>query len=195
MTPPGQVGLMQPEPGMMTGRRVIGHAAVFDSLSEDLGGFMEVIRAGAFTELLRSNPDVRALINHDPNLLLGRTKAATLTLREDRIGLAISCDIPATYFGRSLIASMERGDLTQMSFAFVAGADKWSTRGTGLLREVLRVDGLYDVSPVVFPAYDAADAALRDAPPQGEAWQAAAGRRRLRLATRLSPITHSLPRR
>src|SRR5580704_19345656 len=69
------------------GSKVItGYAAMFNSLSSDLGGFVEVIRAGAFSKCLASNPDVRCLFNHS-DVVLGRTTAGTLRLTEDEVGL------------------------------------------------------------------------------------------------------------
>ena len=172
---------------IVAGRRLVGHAAVFDSLSENLGDFVEVIRAGAFTELLRTNPDVRCLINHDPDLVLGRTKSATLSLREDPAGLAFTCLLPDTSFAADLVASMERKDVAECSFSFIAGADRWSQRGDLMLREVIRVDGLFDVAVVAYPAYPTATAALRDA--ESDDWQVNASRRRLRLVARLLPMS------
>lgn len=145
------------------GNRVVGHAAVFNSLSEDLGGFREIIRPGAFANVVKS--DVRCLFNHDPSLILGRTAAGTLRLAEDRSGLAIECELPQTSYARNLQLSMQRGDVSGMSFSFTVAKDVWSEQlGGVLLREVLLFDQVYDVGPVTFPAYPATDAGLRARP-------------------------------
>lgn len=139
-----------------------GHAAIFNSLSEDLGGFREQIVPGAFVEAIEGD-DIRALFNHDPNLILGRNRAKTLTLAEDVRGLAISIIAPDTQFARDLTVSMERGDITQMSFAFriKPNGEDWAKNDDGVwIRTVKRVR-LYDVSPVTYPAYTGTDIAVR----------------------------------
>jgi HK97 family phage prohead protease len=149
--------------------RVRGYAAVFGQLSEDLGGFREQIQAGAFSD--RLSDDVRALVNHDPNQVLGRTAAKTLTLSEDLRGLAVEITLPDTQIARDLSVSMERGDVTQMSFAFTVGREDqaWQRDGAGpWVRTIKKVSRLYDVSVVTYPAYPQAEAALRSL----EAWQA-----------------------
>jgi len=131
-----------------------GYAAVFDSLSVDLGGFREKIQRGAFGRTLQEKPDVRALVNHDPSLVLGRTKSGTLDLAEDRKGLAVRIKPPDTQVGRDIVTSIERGDVSQMSFAFRAVGDAWD-RGGGdspPIRTLTDVD-LFDVSAVTYPAY------------------------------------------
>ena len=136
--------------------RIEGYAAVFDVLSEDLGGFRELIKPGAFTKTIRES-DVRALFNHDVNLILGRSKPggnkpATLTLEEDSHGLSIGIDPPDTQTGRDLIESIRRGDVDQMSFGFEKMKDRWLKEARAQIRELLEVR-LFDVSPVTFPAY------------------------------------------
>ena len=138
---------------------IAGHAAVFDSPSEDLGGFREVIAPGAFAETLK-NADVRALFNHDPNAILGRSTAGTLRLGEDKAGLAIEIDPPDTQVARDLLTSMKRGDVTQMSFGFRTVEDKWEIKDGHDLRTLIEVE-LFDVSPVTFPAYPDAAVAVR----------------------------------
>ncbi len=142
--------------------RLVGHAAVFGQLSEDLGGFREQIAVGAFSDCLTN--DVRCLINHDSNLVLGRTTARTLTLSEDLTGLAIDCPLPDTSYARDLAISMERGDISQMSFSFTVTreGEAWARDGSGpWIRTVKKCARLYDVSPVTYPAYPTTDAALR----------------------------------
>jgi len=134
---------------------ITGHAAVFNQLSSDLGGFRELIAPDAFSGVL--NDDVRALVNHDPNLLLARTSSGTLNLEQTEKGLSFAFDVPDTTYGRDLIISMERGDITQSSFAFTIEDDSWETTKDGEVRTINKVKQLYDVSPVTYPAYPDAD--------------------------------------
>lgn len=130
---------------------VSGHAAVFNQLSEDLGGFREMIQVGAFDDVLDN--DVRAFFNHDPNFLLARTSSGTLKLGVDKKGLSYSFDVPDTTAGRDLIVSMERGDISQSSFAFKVEKDSWSENNGTEIRTIEKVGRLFDVSPVSIPAY------------------------------------------
>jgi len=134
---------------------ITGHAAVFNQLSSDLGGFREVIAPNAFENVLTD--DVRALVNHDPNLLLARTTSGTLNLEQTDEGLQYSFDVPDTTYGRDLIVSMERKDITQSSFAFTIESDTWESTADGEIRTINKVKKLYDVSPVTYPAYPSAD--------------------------------------
>jgi hypothetical protein len=141
--------------------KIIGHAAVFDQLSENLGGFREKIAAGAFAEALKES-DVRALFNHNPDFVLGRNRSGTLQLNEDARGLAIEIDPPDTQVARDLIVSMDRGDINQMSFGFTVEEDNWEEDDDGrVVRTILKVKRLFDVSPVTYPAYPQTDAAVR----------------------------------
>jgi len=134
---------------------VEGHAAVFNELSEDLGGFREMIKPGAFDEVLEN--DVRAFFNHDPNFLLARSSAGTLKLSTDKKGLKYSFDVPDTTAGRDLLVSMKRGDITQSSFAFQVEKDSWKDTNKGEVRTIEKVSRLFDVSPVSIPAYPTAN--------------------------------------
>ena len=143
-------------------RTIVGHAAVFNELSENLGGFRELIQPGAFKDAIEQD-DVRALFNHNPDYILGRNKAGTLALSEDQRGLAIEITPPDTQVGRDLLVSMERGDITQMSFGFrvKAGGQSWGEDENGETIRTLTDLKLFDVSPVTYPAYPQTDAALR----------------------------------
>ena len=134
---------------------ITGHAAVFNQMSSDLGGFREIIAPDAFSNVL--NDDVRALVNHDPNLLLGRTTSGTLRLEQTEKGLQYSFDVPDTTYGRDLVISMERGDITQSSFAFTIESDTWETTEDGEVRTINKVKQLYDCSPVTYLAYPTSD--------------------------------------
>lgn len=141
--------------------RMAGHAAIFGEETNIGGWFREVIAPGAFAESIQKD-DVRALFNHDPNYVLGRNRAGTLKLKEDDRGLAIEIDPPDTTFARDLAISMERGDITQMSFAFQVVGDEWQYGEDKELdlRTITKVK-LYDVSPVTYPAYEGTDIGLR----------------------------------
>jgi hypothetical protein len=137
-----------------------GYAAVFNSIA-DFGFMREEIKPGAFARALREKQDVRALVEHDSALILGRTAAKTLTLREDETGLFAEIVPPDTQTGRDTVASLKRGDLDQMSFAFIATKVSWiEQKGMTPLRQIEDVD-LFDVSVVAFPAYEATSAQVR----------------------------------
>ena len=139
-----------------------GYAAVFNKLSEDLGFFREKIKPGAFKKTLDDGADVRALINHDPNLIIGRTQNGTLELEEDRKGLKYMVSLPDTSYARDLKASIERGDITQNSFGFITIQDKWKQgEGKDLDERTLIEVKLLDISPVTFPAYPQTSLGLR----------------------------------
>lgn len=143
-------------------RKIAGYAAVFEQLSEPLyGGFREKIARGAFKKTLRE-ADVRALWNHDPNYVLGRTKSGTLKLREDDRGLVIEIDPPDTQWARDLMTSIERGDIDQMSFGFRVVKDDWERKPDGTIIRILKEVQLFDVSPVTFPAYPQTSVQVRD---------------------------------
>jgi HK97 family phage prohead protease len=137
-----------------------GYGAVFNKLSQNLGGFVERIAPGAFTRTL-DHQDVRALFNHDPNALLGRMSSGTLRLTEDGTGLAYEIDLPDTTTGRDVATMLERGDLNGSSIGFkVVEQETGMTEQDFPLRTLTQV-ALRDVGPVTFPAYVDTDAALR----------------------------------
>lgn len=137
-----------------------GYASVFNKDSLDLGGFIETVNPEAFNRSLAENPDVRALFNHDSSELLGRTISKTLTLSVDDKGLRMSLRLPNTGKGPYVKEMIARGDLSQMSFAFITRKDKWDFNSTPNRRELLDVD-LFEVSPVTFPAYPDTSLAVR----------------------------------
>ena len=125
---------------------------VYDQLSEDLGGFKEKIKRGAFTNSIKRN-DIKLLFNHDANYVLGRNKSGTLKLEEDEYGLKIEAIPPNTSFAKDLINLLERGDIDQMSFGFMVNKEEWDTTDKELpIRTLLDVE-LFDTSIVVYPAY------------------------------------------
>ncbi len=132
------------------GRPVIaGYAAKFNSPSQDLGGFVEVLKPGCFAKSLAGG-DQRAFFNHCYDELLARTKSGTLRLWEDAVGLAYELDVPDTSLGRDVYALVKRGDLDGNSFGFYAVSDEWS--GDGKTDTILEAE-LIEISVVVYPAY------------------------------------------
>ena len=150
------------------GPKITGYAAVFDKWSDDLGGFKEKIRAGAFRKAIGKS-DVRGLFNHDSNYVLGRQSNGTLTIKEDKSGLWMEIDPPDTQIIRDLVlAPIKRGDIKEQSFAFVIaeGGDEWKNLhgekpNEPVTRTITEVDELFDVSPVTYPAYPDTSVALR----------------------------------
>lgn len=131
------------------GRQLVGYAAKF-GVPATIGGFTETIKPGAFRASLASNPDVLALVDHDPRALLARTKSGTLRLVEDAEGLAFTLDVPATGLGSDILALAQRGDLGGCSFGFMVVAEAWATPDQ---RQLIAVD-LVEISIVqAWPAY------------------------------------------
>jgi hypothetical protein len=150
--------------------RITGYGAVFNSPSEVLSDgygktFREYVAPGAFTRTLKQGADVRALLNHDPNYVLGRTTTGTLTLGEDEKGLWYTVTPPDTQWARDLMAVMRRGDIDQSSFAFRTIKDRWGVgkddAGAEIDERWLLEAQLFDVSPVTYPAYPAATSDVR----------------------------------
>jgi hypothetical protein len=134
-----------------------GYALKWDARSGNLGGFKERVAEGATTKTIQEG-DIRALFNHDPSLILGRNKAGTLEVSNDSTGThyRITGDTRQSYV-QDLAIAMERGDVTQSSFAFrVVGPDgqEWSEDEDGFPLRTLREIQLFDVSPVTYPAYE-----------------------------------------
>lgn len=136
-----------------------GRAALFN-VTADIGGyFQERLLPGAFTESLAVD-DVRALFDHDPGRVLGRSSAGTLRLSEDAAGLSCEIDLPDTSDGRDLVALLRRRDITGMSFGFEVMHDEWDDSGDIPLRTIHRVK-LWEVSAVTWPAYSGTSIAMR----------------------------------
>lgn len=137
-----------------------GYAAVFDKWSVDMWGWKEKIARGAFGENLGTNPDVRALIDHNSSMMLGRTTAGTLTLEEDKRGLKVHITPQDTTVANDLILNMRAGNINQMSFAFQMVEEQWNEKFTQ--RTITKAD-LFDVSVVTYPAYKQAKVKVRSA--------------------------------
>ena len=137
-------------------KRVEWYASVFDSPSENMWGVTEFVGRRAFTKTLQEH-DIRALFNHDPNLVLGRNKADTLKLHVDTKGLRASVTPPDTQWARDLMVSVERGDVSAGSFGFqVLKDDIREGPDGGIIRELKEVR-LFDVSLVTYPAFPGTD--------------------------------------
>jgi HK97 family phage prohead protease len=156
------------------GRAVIrGYAVMYNRLSVDLGGFRERILPGAFDRMLRGNEsrDLVSYFNHNPDLLLGRESSGTLKVWSDDRGVGFEVTPPATR--SDVLELVSRSDVKGASFAFTVnkGGESWDKdeRG-GTIREI-RDAQMYELGPVVTPAYPATSAAV--AMRSYEAWLAA----------------------
>jgi len=140
---------------------VVGYGSIFNSRSENLGGFYEYISPTAISQETIDKSDVRALINHDASLILARSTSGTLDLTVDEKGLRYSFEIPETSYGKDLAINMKNGNLNQSSFAFTVGSDVWSTDDNGNdIRTITEIDKLFDISVVSYPAYSQAESDL-----------------------------------
>lgn len=152
-------------------RTVEGHAIVFNSLSEDLGGFREQILPTALDGVLERS-DVLALLNHDKSrgiLARNRYGKGSLFLEIDDKGLRYSFEAPHTALGDETLEYLKRGEITSSSFAFSIDEDAWEKQEDGTyIRTIKRFKKIYDVSPVFEPAYQAATACKRFAEIQEE---------------------------
>jgi HK97 family phage prohead protease len=154
---------------------LVGMAAVFDKLSEDMG-FREIVAPGAFKRSLGDGADVRALREHDPARMLGRTSAGSLSLRETELGLEGTIRLPDTQEGRDTATLVKGGELSGMSIGFRTITDEWATVNEEQVRTLREVD-LFDVSVVAFPAYPDTTIAKRSLAAVQAGWKAEADAR------------------
>jgi HK97 family phage prohead protease len=149
--------------------KIEGYAAVFNEETVIGGWFRERIEPGAFARAIKEKQDVRALFNHNADYVLGRTTAKTLALQEDKRGLWMEVDPPNTQFAHDLMESIRRGDISEMSFAFIVpgrDGEEWDeseTKNGKLPLRIIRDVDLFDVSPVTYPAYEGTSVGLRSA--------------------------------
>lgn len=141
-------------------RTIIGYAVVFESESQDLGGFIEIIKRGAITQDTINNCDIFAKFNHDDSKVLARSNQGkgSLKLTVDDYGLRYEFEAPNTDLGNELLEYIRRGDISQSSFAFALSLEdknvqKWEKRNGKLYRIINKIDFLFDISPVFQPAY------------------------------------------
>ena len=171
-----------------TSRRIACYFAVFNYPTELWPGCIEQIAPGAFSSSLGG--DVRALVDHETRLVLGRTTAGTLTLREDESGLYGEIKInPNDSDAMNLYARVQRGDVSQCSFGFeivsedyIVGSDGQTCTWT--IHDLI----LYEVSVVTFPAYEATSAYARDAGDMASLRTARLNRRRQELLERINKL-------
>lgn len=157
------------------GRKIVGHAAVFNQetvINSWWGKFREKIAPGAFADTIRKD-DIRALWNHNTDIVLGRNRSKpdpTLQLREDDTGLLTEIDPPS--WADPQVESIDRGDVSGMSFAFqvLEQTLKKGEDGEDDLRTIQKVR-LFEVSPVTFPAYPQTDVGMRDEDVDFRSWQ------------------------
>ncbi len=143
------------------GAIISGTAIPYNSESEEMYGFREIVAPGAFKGSLGN--DIRCLWNHDTGKPLGRTTNGTLTLRDTESGLAYECKLPETSWGKDARESISRGDVTGMSFGFRVLQDEWAYPKDSdiVVRTILEAE-LFEVSPVTFPAYPESVAEARN---------------------------------
>jgi HK97 family phage prohead protease len=141
-------------------RTIYGYAALFDTDTVISDWFIERIAKGAFDDVLKD--DVRALFNHDPNLILSRSGAG-LTLTIDKQGLMYEFEAPTTTLGNDLLYNIRNGLIKESSFSFSIREEKWEDQGKGKpnIRTILKFEKLHDVSPVTYAAYGDTTVATR----------------------------------
>lgn len=138
-----------------------GHAAVFNRLSHDLGGFRAKIHSGFFTKVLDGNPDVHLNREHDMRMLLARTRNGSLELREDPYGLHTWARFAATALADETATLMDGGYLDQMSFACDIDSAEWVEDTDGNITWNLKeCAGLYDVTVCAQGAFPQTDSSL-----------------------------------
>ena len=141
---------------------VVGHAALYGKRANIGNMFEEEISAGAFDDIL--NDDVRCLFNHDPNYVLARSSngQGTLRLSIDEAGLRYSYKTPNRTYALDLEDAIRTGDISQSSFAFKVKDDVWTERSGDIpLRTITKMERIYDVAPVTYPAYQDATVGKR----------------------------------
>jgi HK97 family phage prohead protease len=144
-------------------RTLTGYGAVFGKRSQDLGGFEEVIAPDAFNRTIKNQKDILVTLNHDVGSLLGRSAAGTARISVDEVGVRYEVDLPDTTTGRDVEVLAQRGDLFGSSFTFsvTPKGDSWSKDDDGTRVRTLNEVRLYELGPVVSPAYLDTTVALR----------------------------------
>ena len=147
-------------------QRIIGYGIVYNRKTHLYDDLYEVIRPGAATKFLRSNPDVKCALNHDRRWLFGRTKSGTLVLEEDQRGVRYFAIPPDAQWAKDAIESIKRGDISGSSFTFAVAPEKERVTkqndGT-YLREIIEISRIGEMGPVTDPAYLDTTAEIRSA--------------------------------
>ena len=143
-----------------TGQHVLsGYASVFNSKTRIHDDLEEIISPGAFSDAIKNGSDVRCLINHSWDNVLGRTKSGTLRIEEDSKGLKFEVDLPNTTAANDLIESIKRGDIDQCSFGFWPTEEQYDYNQKPVLRTISNVK-LYEVTIASLPQYEDTEVAL-----------------------------------
>ncbi len=152
------------------GKNTIAGKIAYNSRSQELGGFVEIIAPGAFTDSLRAN-EVLAYWSHESDQILGRQSNGTLRLKDTPTALTFECDLDSnTTWGANALAAFKRGDVKSNSFGFSVdnsngNGDTWRELSDGTILRTVNKAILWEVSPVGVPAYTANDTSLlRNAP-------------------------------
>jgi HK97 family phage prohead protease len=148
------------------GMTFTGYASVFNSSSEDLGGFREFVAPGAFKRSLQARNEIKLLWNHDTSEPLASVRGGSLQLFEDSHGLKVTAKLPNTTRGRDVAELLRSKVIDSMSFGFNVIKDSWSNNGSVRTLESVR---LSEVSVVTFPAYQATTAQVRSMAPSIDA--------------------------
>lgn len=134
-------------------QKLTGYVVKWNSPSEVLFcDFIEQFSPNAFAETLKEGKDVRVLFEHDHSKLLGRTRSNTLKLEQDNIGLRFELTPPDTTLGRDLLVSVERGDISGMSFGFLPLEETWDFEKEPVLRQIQKAE-LFEITVTSIPAY------------------------------------------
>jgi uncharacterized protein len=148
------------------GMTFTGYASVFNSSSEDLGGFREFVAPGAFKRSLQARNEIKLLWNHDTSEPLASVRGGSLQLVEDNHGLKVTAKLPNTTRGRDVAELLRSKVIDSMSFGFNVIKDSWSNNGAVRTLESVR---LSEVSVVTYPAYTATSASVRSMAPSIDA--------------------------
>jgi HK97 family phage prohead protease len=178
---------------------LVGYAAKYGVLSRPLGDrqpFREIIEPRCFDRSLADGSAIRMDINHSANMLLGTTKAKTLSVTSDNTGLFFRCVIPDTSYARDLRALTERGDVSECSFEFRVhkpGGDRWEYKGGETVRHLQNCDLLAVSVLTETAAYPDTEVALRSLTQWRGGWQIDYYRRRQRLLEKLCGMPAATP--
>lgn len=148
-------------------RHITGYALVFETPSDNLSGWVETIKRGAVTPETVANSIVLAKLNHDDAKVLARSYygEGSLKLTVDEIGLKYDFDAPNTALGDELLEYLTRGDINSSSFAFTISnepnSERWYKQDGVIYRDIIKIDRLYDISPVFIPAYESTSCSKR----------------------------------
>jgi uncharacterized protein len=155
---------IQPNPD--GSKTLSGYAIVFNSRSNNLGNFVEVVNPSAVVDTLRDNKDVLLLRDHDPKILLGRTSSGTLKINTDNTGVFFRCVLPDTSQANDVATLVERRDLQGCSFSFNCLDDAWAKDASGQLIRTLKKINISELSIVSIPAYPDTAVSIRSCPPE-----------------------------